>query len=49
MTAGVTRAVLAALEMIELSPTELRPGPIGVTWSSQRQYIFELIGGILDV
>lgn len=31
MTAGMARAVLAALEMVELSPTELRPGPIGVT------------------
>lgn len=31
MTAGVTRDVLAALEMIELSPTELCPGPIGIT------------------
>lgn len=31
-TAGVTRgAILTALEMIELSPTELRPGPVGVT------------------
>lgn len=31
MTAGMARAVLAALKMIKLSPTELRPGPIGVT------------------
>lgn len=30
MTAGMSRAIFA-LEMIELSPTELRPGPIAVT------------------
>lgn len=31
MTTGMTRAVFAALKMIELSPTKLRPRPVAVT------------------
>jgi len=33
------RTVLATLEMIELSPAELRPGPISVTWRLKTKII----------
>jgi hypothetical protein len=31
MTTGVTRSILAALKMVELSPAKLRSGPIRIT------------------